>query len=95
MQPNGVGPTNPPQVSLQKCWIFFLGGPAILRNFEDEKLYLQFAVSTLVPLWRPQRYSSHTEHFIFPPVIAEPKKVILVWAAVLCSALSGKWRSAQ
>jgi hypothetical protein len=63
-------------------------------GFRDENEYLQFAVSTLVPFWKPQRLLPQYGTPYIPPQDTEPKKVDCVWA-VLWDALGGKWGLAQ
>lgn len=59
-------------------------------GIQDENLFLQFAVSTLVPFWQPQEYSPNTERHTFPLRELNPIKATWVLGQP-CVALGGMW----
>ena len=63
-------------------------------GIQDENLFLQFAVSTLVPFWQPQKYSPNTERHTFPLRELNPMKATWVLGQP-CVALGGMWGSVQ
>lgn len=79
-----------PLVSVEKR----LAGTPNAIGIQDENVFLQFAVSTLVPFWQPQKYSPNTERLTFPLRELNPMKGNLS-VGQLCVALDGMWGSVQ